>query len=218
MINRRDFLRAALASPLLSGATLPNLGEAACIAPSARQVVLDTDTTGLEVARGHRTMQIGCVELVDRRVTERTFHRYLNPERAIGIEARALLGLTRERLEREPKFADIAAEFLQFIDGSELVIHNAPFDIGFLDAEFARVKPLHSSLLRNLCPVIDTLILARKRHPGMRNNLAVLCERYGIDTAHPGLDGALLDARITADVYLAMTGGASPQNSKAANG
>jgi DNA polymerase-3 subunit epsilon len=207
VINRRDFLRAALASPLLSGATLPDVGETARIAPSARQVVLDTETTGLEVACGHRVMEIGCVELVDRRVTERTFHRYLNPERVIGIEARALLGLTRERLEREPKFAEIAAEFLQFIDGSELVIHNAPFDIGFLDAEFARVKPLHSSLVRNLCPVIDTLSLARRHFPGRRNNLAILCKRYGIDRSHPAFDGALLHARITADVYLAMSGG-----------
>jgi DNA polymerase-3 subunit epsilon len=207
VINRRNFLRAALASPLLSGAALPDLGETARIAPSARQVVLDIETTGTDAASGHRIVEIGGVELVDRRVTERYFHRYLNPERPIGEGARALHGLTCERLENEPKFAEIAAEFLVFIDGGDLIIHNAAFDIGFLDAEFARVKPLHSSLIRNLCPVIDTLTLARKRHPGLRNNLAVLCERYGIDTAHTGLDGALLDARITADVYLAMTGG-----------
>ncbi len=207
MINRRDLMQAALGCPLLGPATLPDLGETAESKPSLRFVVLDVETTGPDVARGHRIVEIGAVELVDRRVTERYFHRYINPERTIGDGARDLHGLTSERLENEPKFAEIAAEFLEFIDGSDLVIHNASFDIGFLDAEFARVKPLHSSLVRNLCPVIDTLILARKRHPGLRNNLAVLCERYGIDTAHLGLDGALLDARITADVYLAMTGG-----------
>ncbi len=207
MINRRDLLHSSLAIPLLSTATVPELGETAHTAPSSRQIVLDVETTGTDVARGHRIVEIGGVELVDRRVTNRYFHRYLNPERPIEGSARALHGLTRERLAGEPTFGEIAREFLRFIDGSDLVIHNAPFDIGFLDAEFTRVRPLHSSLVRNLCPVIDTLGLARKRHPGLRNNLAVLCERYGIDPAHPGLGGALLDAQITADVYLAMTGG-----------
>jgi DNA polymerase-3 subunit epsilon len=207
MLAGRDLLRVSMASPLLSPVTLPDLGEKRQTAPSCRQVVLDLETTGIDAGRGHRIVEIGGVELVERRLTGRSFHRYINPERPIGEGPRAVHGLTRERLEHEPKFAEIARDFLGFIDGSDLVIHNASFDIGFLDAEFARLEPLLSSVVQNLCPVIDTLTLARMRHPGQRNNLAVLCKRYGIDTAHPGLDGALLDARITADVFLTMTGG-----------
>jgi DNA polymerase III subunit epsilon len=174
-----------------------------------RQVVLDTETTGLEVERGHRLIEIGCVELLNRRSTGRYFHRYLNPEREIEQGAWAVHGLTRSRLEQEPKFAQIATELLQFIEGSELIIHNAPFDIGFLEREFALFAPSAPILVRNLCAVLDTLPLARERHPAQRNSLDALCKRYGIDNSHRELHGALLDARILADVYLAMTGGQS---------
>jgi DNA polymerase-3 subunit epsilon len=174
-----------------------------------RQVALDTETTGLEVERGHRVIEIGCVELLNRRTTGRYFHRYLNPEREIEQGAWSVHGLTRSRLEQEPKFAQIAHELLQFIDGSELIIHNAAFDIGFLEREFALVAPAAPVLVRNLCAVLDTLELARMRHPGQRNSLDALCKRYGIDNSHRDLHGALLDARLLADVYLAMTGGQS---------
>ena len=174
-----------------------------------RQVALDTETTGLEVERGHRVIEIGCVELLNRRTTGRYFHRYLNPEREIEQGAWSVHGLTRSRLEQEPKFAQIAHELLQFIEGSELIIHNAAFDIGFLEREFALVAPAAPVLVRNLCAVLDTLELARMRHPGQRNSLDALCKRYGIDNSHRDLHGALLDARLLADVYLAMTGGQS---------
>ena len=180
-----------------------------------RQIVLDTETTGLEAERGHRIIEIGCVELVNRRASGRHFHRYLNPEREIDEGARAVHGITRERLLAAPKFAEIAEELLSFITGSELIIHNAPFDVGFIDMELtllARVRlpggPLPVAL-RSVCAVLDTLTLARERHPGQRNNLDALCKRYGIDNSHRELHGALLDARILADVYLAMTGGQS---------
>jgi DNA polymerase-3 subunit epsilon len=174
-----------------------------------RQIVLDTETTGLEVDRGHRIIEIGCVELLNRRTTGRYFHRYLNPEREIEQGARAVHGLTRARLAQEPKFAEIASELLQFIEGSELIIHNAVFDIAFLEREFALLETPAPILVRNLCQILDTLSLARERHPGQRNSLDALCKRYGIDNSHRELHGALLDARILADVYLAMTGGQS---------
>jgi DNA polymerase-3 subunit epsilon len=174
-----------------------------------RQVALDTETTGLEVERGHRVIEIGCVELLNRRTTGRYFHRYLNPEREIEQGAWSVHGLTRSRLEQEPRFAQIAHELLQFIEGSELIIHNAAFDIGFLEREFALVAPAAPVLVRNLCAVLDTLELARMRHPGQRNSLDALCKRYSIDNSHRELHGALLDARLLADVYLAMTGGQS---------
>jgi DNA polymerase-3 subunit epsilon len=174
-----------------------------------RQVVLDTETTGLEVDCGHRIIEIGCVELLNRRPTGRHFHRYLNPERDIDEGALAVHGITRARLAREPKFADIAAELLGFIQGSELIIHNAAFDVAFLEQEFALVPGAEPVLIRALCAVVDTLMLARERHPGQRNSLDALCKRYSIDNSHRQLHGALLDARILADVYLAMTGGQS---------
>jgi DNA polymerase-3 subunit epsilon len=180
-----------------------------------RQIVLDTETTGLEAERGHRIIEIDCVELVNRRASGRHFHRYLNPEREIDEGARAVHGITRERLLAAPKFAEIAEELLSFITGSELIIHNAPFDVGFIDMELtllARVRVQGSPLpvaVRSVCAVLDTLMLARERHPGQRNNLDALCKRYGIDNSHRELHGALLDARILADVYLAMTGGQS---------
>ena len=174
-----------------------------------RQIVLDTETTGLEVERGHRIIEIGCVELVNRRATGRFFHRYLNPERDVDEGARAVHGLSRERLEDEPKFAAVAPELHAFIEGAELIIHNAPFDLGFLDREFALLGGEAPVSVRTICQILDTLLLARARHPGQRNNLDALAKRYGIDTSHRELHGALLDARILADVYLAMTGGQS---------
>jgi DNA polymerase III subunit epsilon len=174
-----------------------------------RQIVLDTETTGLEVERGHRIIEIGCVELLNRRPSGRFFHHYLNPERAVDEGARAIHGLTRERLEDEPKFAAIAPELRAFIEGAELIIHNAVFDLAFLDREFALLGEPPAVSIRAICQVLDTLLLARARHPGQRNNLDALAKRYGIDTSHRELHGALLDARILADVYLAMTGGQS---------
>lgn len=180
-----------------------------------RQIVLDTETTGLEWNRGHRVIEIGCVELLNRRLSGRVFHRYLNPERDIDEGARAIHGLTRERLQTEPKFAEVAAELLEFISGAELIMHNAEFDIAFLDMELALLamasaeQEAVAAKVRGLCPILDTLALARERHTGQRNNLDALCKRYGIDNSHRELHGALLDARILADVYLAMTGGQS---------
>lgn len=174
-----------------------------------RQIVLDTETTGLEVDRGHRIIEIGCVELLNRRPTSRHFHRYLNPERDIEEGAIAVHGLTRERLAREPRFAEVAEELLRFIEGSELIIHNAAFDVAFLEREFALLSGAKPVVIRELCRVVDTLLLARERHPGQRNSLDALCKRYDIDNSHRQLHGALLDARILADVYLAMTGGQS---------
>lgn len=176
-----------------------------------RQIVLDTETTGLEVERGHRIIEIGAVELVNRRVTGRNFHRYLNPERAIDEGAMAVHGISNADLANAPHFADVAAELVEFIAGAELVIHNAAFDVGFVDAELARL-PDGTGLprrLAGLCGVLDTLLLAREMHPGQRNNLDALCKRYGIDNSHRELHGALLDAQILAEVYLAMTGGQS---------
>ncbi len=174
-----------------------------------RQVVLDTETTGLEVEQQHRVIEIGCVELFNRRLTGRRFHRYLNPERDIDEGAQAVHGLSREQLSKEPTFAQIHAEFLEFVQGAELVIHNAPFDVAFLDAEFGRlgVKAAPPLKVTDLCRVLDTLSLARQMHPGQRNSLDALCKRYSVDNSHREYHGALLDARILAEVYLAMTGG-----------
>jgi DNA polymerase-3 subunit epsilon len=171
-----------------------------------RQIVLDTETTGLEPVLGHRIIEIGCVELVNRRSTGRTFHKYLNPERAIDEGALAVHGISRADLEGKPKFAEVAEELLLFIGGAELVIHNAAFDVAFLDAELARIQG-QAQTISALCRVLDTLALARSMHPGQRNNLDALCKRYSIDNSRRELHGALLDARILADVYLAMTGG-----------
>jgi DNA polymerase-3 subunit epsilon len=170
-----------------------------------RQIVLDTETTGLEADKGHRIIEIGCIELLHRRPTGRTFHHYLNPGRDIDPGAQAVHGITAERLAGEPAFAAIADELLAFITGAELVIHNAPFDVGFLDAELKRLGSAEGIGAR--CTVQDTLALAKRMHPGQRNSLDALCKRYGIDNSHRSLHGALLDARILADVYLAMTGG-----------
>jgi DNA polymerase-3 subunit epsilon len=170
-----------------------------------RQVVLDTETTGLEVEQQHRVIEIGCIELFNRRLTGRSFHRYLNPERDIEEGAVQVHGLTRERLAKEPTFSLIHAEFLEFIRDAELIIHNAPFDVAFLNSELARVEYQHR--VADLCRVLDTLALARQMHPGQRNSLDALCKRYSVDNSHREYHGALLDARILAEVYLAMTGG-----------
>ncbi len=170
-----------------------------------RQVVLDTETTGLEVSDGHRIIEIGCVELVHRRLSGRTWQRYLRPEREVEPGALAVHGITNEFLAAQPRFADVAAEFLEFVDGAELIIHNAPFDVGFLDEELKRAG-LDKSVAA-ACRVLDTLTMSRKLHPGQRNSLDALCKRYGVDNSNRELHGALLDARILVDVYLAMSGG-----------
>jgi DNA polymerase-3 subunit epsilon len=180
-----------------------------------RQIVLDTETTGLEVEQQHRIIEIGCVEVFNRRLTGRTFHRYLNPERDIDEGAQAVHGLTRERLAREPTFAHIHEELLEFVRDAELVIHNAPFDIAFLNAEFGRLGTAavaapgaaRAAKITDVCRVLDTLALARQMHPGQRNSLDALCKRYSVDNSHREYHGALLDSRILAEVYLAMTGG-----------
>jgi DNA polymerase-3 subunit epsilon len=171
-----------------------------------RQIVLDTETTGLEVSQGHRVIEIGCVELVNRRLTGRHYHQYINPEREIDAGAMEVHGITPEFLADKPVFARIADAFLDFVGSAELIIHNAPFDLGFLDSELRRYRSDYPGL-SGQCDVIDTLQMARRRHPGQRNNLDVLCNRYGVDNSSRELHGALLDAEILADVYLAMTGG-----------
>lgn len=171
-----------------------------------RQIVLDTETTGLEPADGHRIIEIGCVELLDRRLTGHTYHRYIQPDREIDAGAIEVHGITNEQLRDKPRFADIAGEFLDFIRGAELVIHNAPFDVGFINHEFRLLGDAGNTVERE-CTVLDTLQLARRMHPGQRNSLDALCRRYDIDNSQRELHGALLDAEILADVYLAMTGG-----------
>jgi DNA polymerase-3 subunit epsilon len=171
-----------------------------------RQVILDTETTGLEPEAGHRIIEIGCVEMLNRRKTGRTFHRYLRPDREIDRAATQVHGLTNEFLAQQPRFADVVDELVEFLQGAELIIHNAAFDLAFLDAELKRL-PGPPRQVRDWCNVVDTLPLARQLHPGQRNSLDALCKRYGIDNSHRELHGALLDAQILLDVYLAMTGG-----------
>jgi DNA polymerase-3 subunit epsilon len=173
-----------------------------------RQIVLDVETTGLEAAAGHRIIEIGCVEILNRRPTGQKFHRYLNPERDIDAGAQAVHGIDSTRLQQAPKFGEIVGELLAFISGAELIIHNAPFDVGFLDAEFARLSGDVRTVVA-VCKVLDTLALARSLHPGQRNSLDALCKRYSVDNTKRELHGALLDAGILVDVYLAMTGGQS---------
>ena len=171
-----------------------------------RQVVLDTETTGLSTADGHRIIEIGCVEMINRRLTANRFHRYVNPERAIDAGAMEVHGITNEMLADKPNFADQVEDFLSFIDGSELIIHNAPFDVGFINYEFSLLDPAQGKVA-DRCTVLDTLKMARFEHPGQRNTLDALCRRYDIDNSKRELHGALLDAELLADVYLAMTGG-----------
>lgn len=170
-----------------------------------RQIVLDTETTGLEVSQGHRIIELAAVEVVNRRVSDNTFQRYLNPERDIDAGAREVHGIDIEFLQDKPKFRDIAREFVEFIQGAELIIHNAPFDVGFLNAELALAN---CEPLNRVCPkVTDTLRLAKEMNPGKRASLDALCERYAIDNSHRTSHGALLDARLLAEVFLAMTRG-----------
>ncbi len=171
-----------------------------------RQIVLDTETTGLEVSQGHRIIEIGCVELVNRKLTGNHYHQYINPEREVDQGAIEVHGITNEFLADKPLFAVIAREFFDFVRGADLVIHNASFDIGFLDAELKRLDGGFAPLAE-VCGVTDTLAMARSRHPGQRNTLDALCTRYDVDNSQRDLHGALLDAEILADVYLAMTGG-----------
>jgi DNA polymerase-3 subunit epsilon len=171
-----------------------------------RQIVLDTETTGLEPAAGHRIIEIGCVELVNRRPTQNRFHRYINPEREVDRAALEVHGIENHFLATQPKFADVAAELLEFVRGAELVIHNADFDVEFLNHELKRLPGLPQEI-RTCCGVLDTLALARRMHPGQRNTLDALAKRYNVDNSKRELHGALLDAQILADIYLAMTGG-----------
>ncbi len=173
-----------------------------------RQVVLDTETTGLEVHKGHRVIEIGAVELVARRPSGQTYHTYLNPDRRIDEGAREVTGIRDEFLLDKPRFAEIAEDFLAFIEGAELIIHNAAFDVGFLDAELQRAGAQYGCIADH-AGVLDTLAMARQRYPGQRNSLDALCKRLGVDNAHRELHGGLLDAQLLADVYLAMTTGQS---------
>lgn len=171
-----------------------------------RQIVLDTETTGLSAEQGHRIIEIGAVEMIHRRVTGNSFHQYLKPDRAVDPGAFAVHGISNEFLADKPHFADIAADLIEFIKDAELIIHNAPFDLGFLNSEFQKLEGERTSITQ-LCKIIDTLVLARKLHPGQKNNLDALCKRYAIDNSQREKHGALLDAEILADVFLAMTGG-----------
>jgi len=171
-----------------------------------RQIVLDTETTGLETSQGHRIIEIGCVELFNRRLTGRHYHQYINPEREVDAGAFQVHGISNEFLADKPKFAQIAAEFIEFIGDADLIIHNAAFDIGFINYEFSKLNP-RQAYIETRCTVIDTLLMARAKHPGQKNNLDALCKRYGVDNSQRDLHGALLDAEILADVYLLMTGG-----------
>jgi DNA polymerase-3 subunit epsilon len=173
-----------------------------------RIVVLDTETTGLNPQEGHRIIEIGCVELVKRRLTGKRFHVYINPDRIIDEGAIAVHGITNQFLDDKPQFEQIVEDFIAFIRGAELVIHNAPFDVGFINHEFSRLKD-RVGAVEDYSEVFDTLAYARKKHPGQRNSLDALCKRYGIDNSHRDLHGALLDAEILADVFLLMTGGQS---------
>ncbi len=172
---------------------------------SVRQIILDTETTGIDPEAGHNVIEIGCVEMVRRKLTGNTWHQYIKPDREVEAEAIEVHGITNEFLADKPRFAELAHEFLEFVRGAELIIHNAAFDIGFLNTELARNGI--TERVDDICTVIDTLMLARKKHPGQRNSLDALCRRYGIDNSHRELHGALLDSEILADVYLVLTGG-----------
>lgn len=171
-----------------------------------RQVVLDTETTGLEPTQGHRIIEIGCIEVIDRKRTEASFHRYINPERDVEDGAYEVHGLSNEFLSDKPLFRDIARDFIDFVRDSELIIHNAPFDISFIDAELENLGQ-EWGRLEDYCSVVDSLKIARELHPGQKNNLDALCTRYAVDNSQRDVHGALLDAQLLLEVYLAMTGG-----------
>lgn len=171
-----------------------------------RQIVLDTETTGLEIADGHRVIEIGCIEILDRRITRNSYHQYLNPDREIDAGAQEVHGISNRELANKPRFPDVAADFLKFVEGAELVIHNAAFDVGFINNELKRMgNPV--SDIASVCTVRDTLEMARRQHPGQKNSLDALCKRYSVDNSGREYHGALLDAQLLAEVYLAMTGG-----------
>ena len=170
-----------------------------------RQVVFDTETTGLDPKQGHRIIEVGAIELINRRKTGRTFHRYFKPDREVDAGALAVHGITNEFLSTQPRFGELAEELLEFLAGAELVIHNAAFDVSFMDAELQRLK--QKRCVGDICQIYDTLTLARKLHPGQRNSLDALCKRYDVDNSNREYHGALLDAQLLLDVYLAMTGG-----------
>lgn len=171
-----------------------------------RQIVLDTETTGIDPKQGHRIIEIGCVELMNRKPTGETFHVYINPEREIEQEAIEVHGITNESLVDKPKFREIASDFISFIKGAELIIHNAPFDVGFMDHEFALTRQ-NLPKTNDICSVLDTLVMARRMRPGQKNNLDALCKYYNVDNSRRTYHGALLDSEILAEVYLYMTGG-----------
>ena len=172
----------------------------------ARQIVMDTETTGLETRDGHRVIEIGCVEVVDRKMTGNNYHQYLQPDRESDAGALEVHGITSEFLADKPRFKEVAVTFLEYIKGAELIIHNAPFDIGFLNYELSLLDQ-NLGNIESICTITDSLIMAREMHPGQRNSLDALCKRYEINNAHRELHGALLDSEILGDVYLAMTGG-----------
>lgn len=174
-----------------------------------RYVVLDTETTGMPVTEGHRILEIGCVEVIERQLTGRHYHVYIQPDREIDEGAIAVHGITADFLKDKPRFAEIADDFYEFIAGAELVIHNAPFDVGFIENEFALLGQKERATITDYCTVLDTLAMAKELHPGQRNSLDALCSRYHVDNSQRELHGALLDAEILADVYLRMTGGQS---------
>ena len=173
-----------------------------------RQIVLDTETTGLEPSQGHKIIEIGCVEMINRRLTGNNYHQYLQPDREIDEGAQAVHGISNEFLADKPRFTDIIRDFIEYLDGAELIIHNAPFDVGFIDHE-VKLAGAEYGRVDSYCTVIDTLVMARKMRPGKKNNLDVLCKEYDVNNAHRELHGALLDAELLAEVYLHMTGGQS---------
>jgi DNA polymerase-3 subunit epsilon len=171
-----------------------------------RQIVLDTETTGLEPSKGHRIIEIGCVEIVNRRITNNTYHQFIQPDRGIDEGAFEVHGISTEFLADKPRFADIVEDFMAFVNGAELVIHNAPFDVGFINHELAMLDPVWGKVSDH-CQITDSLLMARKKHPGQKNNLDALCKRYTVNNSKRELHGALLDAELLAEVYLRMTGG-----------
>lgn len=173
-----------------------------------RQIVLDTETTGLEPSQGHKIIEIGCVEMINRRLTGNNYHQYLQPDREIDEGAQAVHGISNEFLADKPRFSDVVKDFIEYLDGAELIIHNAPFDVGFINHEFKLIGDEYGNV-STYCSVIDTLVMARKMRPGKKNNLDILCKEYQVNNAHRELHGALLDAELLAEVYLHMTGGQS---------
>lgn len=171
-----------------------------------RQIVLDTETTGLEPSHGHRIIEIGCVEIINRRITENTYHQYIQPDREIAEGAYEVHGISNEFLADKPRFKDVVEDFMSFVNGAELVIHNAPFDVGFLNHELAKLEPVWGKVSDH-CTITDSLVMARHKHPGQKNNLDALCKRYEVNNSKRELHGALLDAELLAEVFLRMTGG-----------